>query len=245
MKNFEKAWLGIALLVVAAAGCQPTTTTDEVEVAEPPLLDLRLQPQANQVYRYSVRVAHGIAEQPTEFSAVVETTVTAVETDRITLASRLQDVHMGGEPLPDALVDMVQEGRSTMIVDGRGQAIETPGDGLEGLPGAEQLMPAVMPGRPVRIGDSWEGPLDVGMMQVPATFRLTSVETLEGREAARIEATADPREDFRLIEPAVIWVEVATGMLLRLGLQAELPQQNALLRVSVNRLETDREGTMR
>jgi hypothetical protein len=238
----------LAGFALAIAGCQPGGDTTRVTTpgAQPAAttgpVQLQLAVEPNQEFRYRMTMSAdaqaaepGQAAPPTMPTSTIDmvTRVESVANDRVTMHTNIVDMRMGEIELPPEVRQQITQMRQIIVMDRRGQIVESrteggpPGMGDEATPQAT----VVLPDRPVTVGDTWTGQFALGGERQEVTYTLRGVEMVDGREVALVETTLPQQEGVQFDGPVRVWIDTATGMTYRMEATAVQQGQRMTIRM--------------
>lgn len=73
----------------------------------------------------------------------------------------------------------------------------------------------VFPAKPIKVGDSWPGNVDMGGQKVKITYSLAAVTTEKNNKIAIIQGKVDKGQIVKNITPIRFWVDIKNGLMER------------------------------
>ncbi|HTQ11072.1 MAG TPA: DUF6263 family protein [Fimbriimonadaceae bacterium] len=154
-----------------------------------------------------------------------------VEGNNVVVESRVVDMTIGGQPMPPATADLLKNLVITTTYDRQEHIISNDVSGVPSQVAAAFKSQgagtnAAYPDKPVKVGDSWTGTVDMLGKSVEMTYKLDGVENVGGKEAAIVEGTVSSNAPFQLKAPMKMQIELATGMPISATMEAEAAGQS-------------------
>lgn len=190
--------LVIGLVGLGLVGCASNQT-----------YDLKLNPEKGKTFTYATSMDAG------QMKLTMDQTVKVEENDgkQVRLVSSLSNIKMNGQA--NAMLDgALGKMKVTATYSPDGKEVNKK---VEGAPaqmgdagGGAAAIP--LPGKPVKVGDTWTGSLGGRTGAGNVTFKLLAVEQYKGKEAAKIEMISDTSKD----QPQIVYVDMKSGILIEL-----------------------------
>jgi hypothetical protein len=134
------------------------------------------------------------------------------------MESKTLDMNFGGQTLPPQAIETMKAMVVTSTYDKTGHTMSTE---ISGVPDAVKAQmqqsvgggsTATFPDHPVKPGDTWTAESNVQSQKVKMTFKYVKSETVNGMNAAVLEATPDETAKAKFDGPMTIKIETATGL---------------------------------
>jgi hypothetical protein len=158
------------------------------------------KPKVGDSATYAMKVGGTAAGQPISVEATVKMKITDAGSGNIKIETTTE--------LPTGSQTTVE------TLDPSGKVI---GASLDGKPVPDASSAGstrdMMPGHPVKVGDSWSGTRTVGGQTMTAGYKLEKVETVGGVQLATIDITKLDAPQGKLAGPSSVVLEPATGMM--------------------------------
>lgn len=96
----------------------------------------------------------------------------------------------------------------------------------------------IFPSKPIKVGSTWSGTVDMNGQKVKITYSLASVKTAKAKNIALIRGTVDKGQMVKNITPIQFWVDMKTGLMEKAEAKLQIAAQGQTLRLEylINRL---------
>lgn len=175
-------------------------------------ITLQMKPKEGDTYTYVTKIGSGPSQNMEMTMAMKAAKVTDSE---ILMESKIEGMSMNGNPAPPQATAMFKDMVIKTTMDKTGKNLKT--EVIGGPPSANNsnqsnAMPASYPNHPVKVGDTWDADTDFNGTKTKMTFKFVKKDTVNGMEAAMLEATPDAGSPVKFDGPMMLSVEIATGM---------------------------------